>query len=180
MKQLLMERLMILGIVLLTGLLGLLFGRRKSKYPEMAQCFENPFLHFFLYALAIFILAFAAFIAFIVASDESAWEQASKGIIEVFSLFLLIIVSLVALAVKTGKHYIYYNQEKIILGRVFGGDFTLSWCEISEVRANRNGQRIRIYNREGKKVLDAGSRMADFNQFYHIVMQNCGNRVVYE
>ena len=174
-----MERLIVLGLVLLTGLLALLFGRRKPKYPQMAQCFEPPFLHLFMYALAIFMMAFAAFIGTIVASDESAWEEAKDGIMEVFFLMLLIIVFLIVLGVKMGKHYIYYNQEKLILGRVFGGDLTFTWYEISEVRAYRRGQRIQLYNREGKKVLDAGGRMTDFDQFYHAVMQNCGNRVMY-
>lgn len=175
-----MERLMILGLVLLTGLLGLLFGNKKPKYQGMAQCIENPFLHYFTYALAILIMVFAGFIAAIVSTDESAWEEAGAVIIEVFSLMFLSIVCLIALGVIMGKHYIYYDQEKLILGRVFGRDLTLAWYEIGEVRANRNGRRIRLYDREGKRVLNAHGLMTNYDQFSHIVIRNLGSRVMYE
>lgn len=175
-----MERLMILGLVLLTGLLSLLFGTKKPKYQGMAQCMENPFLHFFMYALAIFMIAFAVFIAAIVSTDESAWKEAGGRIVEVFSLMFLLTVFLIALGVLMGKHYVYYDQEKLILGRVFGRDLTLAWYEIGEVRANRNGRRIRLYDREGKRVLNAHGLMTNYDQFSHIVIRNLGSRVMYE
>lgn len=174
------DKLIILGLVLLTGLLSFLFGRRKPKYPGMAECLENPFLHFFVYALAIFIIAFAAFLATIMSLDKSAWEEASGMIIVVFSQMFCITVFLIALGVISGKHYIYYNQEKLILGRVFSRDLTLSWYEISKVRVNKTGRRIQLYNREGKRILNAHSLMTDFDQFYHTVVQNLGSRVMYE
>lgn len=174
------DKLIILGLVLLTGLLSFLFGRRTPKYPGMAECLEHPFLHFFVYALAIFIIAFAAFLATIVSLDKSAWEEAGGMIIVVFSQMFLITVFLISLGVIAGKHYIYYNQEKLILGRVFGRDLTLSWYEISKVRANKTGRRIRLYNREGKRILNAYSLMTNFDHFYHTVVQNLGSRVIYE
>ncbi|MCH5271429.1 MAG: hypothetical protein J1E83_11865 [Lachnospiraceae bacterium] len=174
------DKLILLGVLLLTGLLSFLFGRRTPKYPGMAECLENPFLHFFVYAWAIFMIAFAAFIATITFLDKSAWEEAGGRIIEVFSLMFLITVFLIALGVISGKHYIYYNQEKLILGRVFSRDLTLSWYEISKVRVNKTGRRIRLYNREGKRILNAHSLMTNFDQFYHTVVQKLGSRVMYE
>lgn len=172
------EWLIKMGLILFAGLLYLIFGRRKPKYQDLEQCMENPFGKYVLYAFAIMIAAFAAWLIATISADDSAWEQGGAMMVLVFVLLFLLAVLLVLGGLKIGKHYAYYNEEKIILGKLFGADRTFYWYELSEVRLTRKGERLRLYDQAGKKVLDADNRMAYYYQLRDMVVKTCGARVV--
>ena len=168
-----MGRLLVyLALILIAGLLSLIFGRKKPKYPQMIQCAAGQFGKFIMYAFALLMAAFGVFVFVVSAADDSAWEEAGGMLLLVFALLIFIIVMFLIMGRAVGQRYVYYDEEKLIIGRTFGADQTLAWHEIGEVRPiGRGGTAMRLFDRNGKKCFIANTSMDNYYQFYETAMR---------
>lgn len=170
-----MKRLLFILILAAIALLLFLIGgkRERKKIPAgMTILCQNPFLRYVLYALGVFLFLFtegACYIGYRLggAKDAGIWFSvcAVLGALVPLLLFLC--------GYTIYARHIFFNEEKLLIGRVFRAPLRLSWREIGEMRRT-DRQSFVLLDRGGKIVVNAYCTMVNYALFLQTAERHCG------
>lgn len=154
------------------GTTGFFYVMKKRKYPYMDVCFSGPIGVGILYGFA---LIFA--VTFIEVAIEY-WNGKNLEVRGVAAAMIMLITLLVMVVVCAyagrliQQRYVYFDETKLVVGRLIDADLTLEWNEIQKAY-------VRVGNSKVLYLLDWNDRMCcfakagmqNFYAFYDTVMR---------
>lgn len=171
-----MERLIVIFILVgFTWLLYLLFGSNRwerKKIPAGMEIFcQNPKQRYLLYALGILTFLFVAGVAAL-CYVMGGIEEAGIWIYLCMVLGVLILLICFLGGYIMYSSHIFFDDEKLIIGRPFRTPLQLSWHEIGEMRI-KNRQSFVLFDRNGKVCVKAYINMVNYDIFFEIAQKHC-------
>ena len=176
-----MERLIMYVILLgLALFIFLISGRNKrelKKIPEGMYIFtKNPMMRYIMYALGLLIFIFvggAGALCYIMDGVEDA------GIWFYFCMALGILDPLICFlgGYLMYSSHIFFDDEKLLLGRAFRTPSQLTWYEIGEIRI-KDHQFFVLYDRDGKPRVKTYIGMVNYDLFLQTALRHCRPHLV--
>ena len=171
-----MERLIM--YVILIGLALFIFlisGRNKrelKKIPEGMNIFtKNPMMRYIMYALGLFIFVFVGGVGVLCyimdgVEDAGIWFYIcmALGILDPLICFLG--------GYLMYSSHIFFDDEKLLLGRPFRAPLRLTWYEIGEMKM-KDRQSFVLYDRDGKPRVKAYIGMINYDIFLRTAQRHC-------
>ena len=171
-----MERLIMYIILLgLALFIFLISGRNKrelKKIPEGMYIFtKNPMMRYIMYALGLFIFVFVGgggVRCYIMDGVEDAgiWFYIcmALGILDPLICFLG--------GYLMYSSHIFFDDDKLLIGRPFHTPLRLTWYEIGEMRM-KDRQSFVLYDRDGKPRVKAYIGMVNYDIFLRTAQRHC-------
>ncbi len=164
-------RLYVLGFMLIAYAFYTLFGdnRREEKNVPVGMLLltRQPILRYILYATGCSMLVFNVVIL------ATAYLYEAEVVVIVVSC--VVFCGIAGSCFLCGRYcyasHIFFGDERIMIGQMFGKPDILLWEEIGKVEIKKN--KIRIWDKRGKKKMVAYANMVGFEEFQNLVKHKC-------
>lgn len=173
-----MEHMEYIRVILIAGLflgayvLYLIFGKNKREEKKVPVGMElltmSPFLRYIMYAVGVLAILGGGLMALMLIDMKEEWPV----IILVFVLFGIIAGMFFLMGYIFYARHIFFNREKIMIGRLFHGPDILEWNEVSRVDLKKT--RLVLYDVRGKRRLEASAGMTGYEAF-RVIAEERGN-----
>lgn len=161
-------------LFLIGGILYLIFGKNKREKKGvpvgMSLLAVSPVYRYAMYGAGVILLLFGALIVVL---------MSLSGEVELFPIIFMAVLILCVAGIFFLAGYafyarhIFFNEEKIMIGKLFDEPDVLPWKEISRAELKKN--RIRLYDKNGKRCLDVSAGMIGFREFQTMAEQKCAH-----
>ncbi len=121
--------------------------------------------------LGISVFGFVAFFVGI-AIFMGAWEEAGGAMLLCMGLAAVILAAGLFTGYCLKAQHIWYDEEKLLIGRPFRGYETVQWR--GNVRMQiLNQDFFYLYDREGRRIVSADAGMTGYHEFYNMAAKCC-------
>ena len=178
MEERLFRILLIAVVAAIAGIVYRIAGnnrREEQSVPVGMKLLTNkPFIRYFLYAMGVvFFLMFGGIMAlpFLMGDGDQVREFLGTYIL-VGVLDVVILLLFLLLGYSMYARHIYFNDKKMVIGRLFRAPVTLEWSQVGQIKSKRGY--VRLYDGSGKKRVEARPGMVGFETFRALAEQKCG------
>ena len=119
---------------------------------------------FILMALGLFLIGIVTFFVWL-AYISGDWEKAKVPMLICEGIAVFSAIVLFFLSYCLYRLHILYDEQKILIGKIFGDYQVLRWCDIGEMKI-KNQDFFSLYDREGCCCIKAHAGMTGYSEFY--------------
>ncbi len=121
--------------------------------------------------LGIFMLGFVIVLVGIAVS-MGAWEEAGSIMLFCVGLAVIIFVAGLFTGYCLKARHIWYDEEKLLIGRPFRQYETVQWRGIVRMQI-LNQDFFYLYDRDGRRLVSADAGMTGYHEFYDMAAKHC-------
>ncbi len=121
--------------------------------------------------LGLFVFGFV--VVFVgIAISLGAWKEAGSVMLLCMGLAVVILVAGFFAGYCMRAKHIWYDEEKLLLGRPFRPYETVQWRWIVRMQI-LNQDFFYLFDRDGRRVVSADAGMTGYQDFYHTAAKHC-------
>lgn len=121
-------------------------------------------------ALGIFVAVIVGVFLGIAILD-GAWEEAGDMMILCIGATVFLVFVCFFGAYCQQKRHILYDEERILVGKVFDSYEEICWSEFAEMKI-KNQDFFQLYDRDGKRRVSVDANMEGYHDFYNVSLRH--------
>lgn len=146
---------------------------KRNQYQKQGMCLlaVPKRRQMLLPLLGMFVFGFIVFFEGI-AISMGAWEEAGNVMLLCIGLAVVILVAGLFAGYCMKAQHIWYDEEKLLLGRPFGQYEAVQWRGIVRMHI-LNQDFFYLYDRDGRRLVSADAGMTGYHEFYDMAAKHC-------